>query len=93
MKFVLSPMPVYKYKDQFPKNYLEVLIYSELGEELLKELDNAGCELVLSEDMECFSFTNITPELQAKVDANQENTLEKYFKFFSHETDELPFTS
>ena len=71
-----------KYTGQFPKNYMEVLIYNELGEELLQELEAAGCELEISEDSRQFGFTNITPELKIKVAAKQLEAYDKYVKFF-----------
>lgn len=46
-------------------------IYNALGEELTNELDSTGCELIIHDDLKSYEFTNITPELQSKIDAKK----------------------
>lgn len=56
-------------KFAFPKNYIAELILKDLGADLVAELDDAGCELIIKDSLIEFKFTNITPELQGRVNA------------------------
>jgi len=55
----------------FPKRVRKMAIYNALGEELTNELDSTGCELIIHDDLKSYEFTNITPELQSKIDAKK----------------------
>jgi len=67
-------MNLTKYTQDFPKNYLTVTILNELGDELIDELEIAGCHLVINNDLNDYHFQNITAELQLKVDAKRSNS-------------------
>lgn len=57
--------------EYWPKELRKRAMYNALGEDLTKELNDAGCELIINDDLETFEFLNITPELQAKIDAKK----------------------
>jgi hypothetical protein len=64
-------MTIDEFGKTFSKQALGVAINNALGEELVNELDAAGCELVIYDELERYEFTNITAELQVKVDSKK----------------------
>ncbi len=53
---------------QIPKKAIAIAIYKILGTDLTNELKHAGCVLTIDNDLENYSFSNLTMELQAKID-------------------------
>ena len=53
------------------------MVYNELGPELVAELEQSGCQLLIADDLESYTCTNITPVLQAKIAAMQHESLRR----------------
>jgi len=64
---------------EFPLNYLAAVVHSELGSELIAELEARGSQLVFAENLESYHCTNTTPELDAKIKAIQDEGLRLLF--------------
>jgi len=56
-----------EYCTDFPKNLLARLVYNEVGKELWEQLEKQCCQLIFSDTLEDYWFTNITPDLQQAV--------------------------
>ncbi|MDP9079133.1 MAG: hypothetical protein M3O71_17030 [Bacteroidota bacterium] len=52
----------------FPKKAYTAAIYKALGTDLTNELAQANCKLTIDDDLINYSFTNLTFELQEKID-------------------------
>jgi hypothetical protein len=64
--------------ESHPKNILAFCVSNGLGENLFKELDAAGYQLFFIDSLEDYYFSNITADLQRKVD---QKCLEEAQKF------------
>lgn len=62
-----------EFMDDSIKEILKEAIYEALGEELTNELNSAGCELIIMDDLKNYEFTNTTPELEAKINLKKLN--------------------
>jgi len=52
----------------FPKKAYTAAIYKALGPDLTAELMQADSKLIIDDDLVNYSFTNLTFELQEKID-------------------------
>ena len=57
------------------KEILTELIWHEIGPELRKELEHAGCQLQIADDYSDYSFTNVTADLAEKVKMKKQEAL------------------
>jgi hypothetical protein len=53
---------------QFNKKAISAAIYKALGPDLTNELKHAGSVLTIDDDLDNYSFSNLTMELQEKID-------------------------
>ncbi|MFB9841116.1 hypothetical protein [Mucilaginibacter ginsenosidivorans] len=58
------------------KDVLTRLIWNEIGPELKEELEAANCVMQIADDYGDYTYTNLTPELQAKIDAKKQESLD-----------------
>lgn len=56
---------------QFNKKAIATAILKFLGPDLANELKQSGCVLTIDDDLESYSFSNLTMELQAKIDSKK----------------------
>jgi hypothetical protein len=64
-----------EYLKTFPKEAWKLGIYQALGKDLTEELNQAGCELHIHDDLKTYHFTNLTEELQTKIDLKKISNL------------------
>lgn len=62
---------IHEMTEYLPKQLYKTAIYNALGEELTRELNDSGCELIIHDDLTTYEFLSITPALQTKIDAKK----------------------